>query len=327
MSICSFCGIYGHNIKSCNDQCVDHLLDLYKKISNASDLLAFFCASTTSMLSIIMLDYNSCVSVSISKKMKEKFIREHWLVWLAKQQEDRLYTRVYWVSNNSTYNPEAIINVVEEIAEISAELKTKKDRLNSLTTGIYNFICEEYVISNNDDIITSLFHSFYTIFKEIATIIIEETSNNVNESFTIGKLILKKLNVIDKDYKIILFNEIRRKLYDQTVRRILAEDQASFKPTIAPIKISKIKDDVKETDVTKDKEDYSCGICSEEFLTNTTIPNLGCGHMLCYDCVKGMLVARTKSFISCPFCREEISKIYIDDDNVRVEMMVLFVTN
>lgn len=60
-----------------------------------------------------------------------------------------------------------------------------------------------------------------------------------------------------------------------------------------------------------DDDDHKCGVCFDAF-TDINLVMTGCNHAFCADCIHG--VARTrgfKSFIRCPSCRAEISKLAI----------------
>jgi hypothetical protein len=59
-----------------------------------------------------------------------------------------------------------------------------------------------------------------------------------------------------------------------------------------------------------------CQICVDP--DNTEFAQLNCGHVLCKRCVSDIAERREKSFVLCPYCREEIKEVEVlsDDKNV-----------
>jgi hypothetical protein len=72
----------------------------------------------------------------------------------------------------------------------------------------------------------------------------------------------------------------------------------------------------------KKSEEYSCGICGDEH-TPETLPTLGCHHTMCYECISGQVKVRSKSSITCPFCREEVVQISVQDPTIREQISAL----
>jgi hypothetical protein len=75
-------------------------------------------------------------------------------------------------------------------------------------------------------------------------------------------------------------------------------------------------------DPAKKSEEYSCGICGDEH-TQETLPTLGCDHTMCCECITGQVNARTKSYITCPFCRIEVVQISVQDSTIREQISAL----
>ena len=59
-----------------------------------------------------------------------------------------------------------------------------------------------------------------------------------------------------------------------------------------------------------------CQICANP--ENNELAQLNCGHVMCKKCVSDIAERREKSFILCPYCREEINHLEVvsDDENV-----------
>ena len=65
------------------------------------------------------------------------------------------------------------------------------------------------------------------------------------------------------------------------------------------------------------KQAKECFICSEE----RPHAKLGCSHEYCIDCLFGTAKVRTKSFISCAVCRDEISVVKVGADDIKVALL------
>jgi hypothetical protein len=50
----------------------------------------------------------------------------------------------------------------------------------------------------------------------------------------------------------------------------------------------------------------------------------GCGHSYCTDCMINTAVTRTKSFIICALCREEITDVKVGTEELRIEVINRF---
>jgi hypothetical protein len=60
-----------------------------------------------------------------------------------------------------------------------------------------------------------------------------------------------------------------------------------------------------------------CFICSDE----RPHAKLGCSHEYCIDCLFGTAKVRTKSFISCAVCRDEINVVKVGADDIKVALL------
>jgi hypothetical protein len=61
-------------------------------------------------------------------------------------------------------------------------------------------------------------------------------------------------------------------------------------------------------------ENKECDICCD---TENPTAKMGCSHEFCVGCVNKMCSSRTKSFISCPMCRADISSIQVSNAEIR----------
>jgi hypothetical protein len=143
----------------------------------------------------------------------------------------------------------------------------------------------------------------------------------------VGLLSLEGGGELNDNIRIFFRRSIQRE-YTRVVRTPLdslqqlppsarAGQLSSHKPKFAQIKFcSTIADTI---------NDFTCGVCADD-LSQQTMPVLGCKHALCSDCIIGQIKARAKSFICCPFCREEVTEISVNDDIVRNNLNS-FITN
>jgi hypothetical protein len=60
-----------------------------------------------------------------------------------------------------------------------------------------------------------------------------------------------------------------------------------------------------------------CFICIDE----RPHAKLGCSHEYCIDCLFGTAKVRTKSFISCAVCRDEINVVKVGADDIKVALL------
>jgi len=70
-------------------------------------------------------------------------------------------------------------------------------------------------------------------------------------------------------------------------------------------------------DQDQDQNQNECAICYED---NCKIVQLGCGHEFCVNCICEVAKARTKSFILCALCRDEINEIKVSDEVVKKQL-------
>lgn len=61
-------------------------------------------------------------------------------------------------------------------------------------------------------------------------------------------------------------------------------------------------------------ENKECDICCD---TVNPTAKMGCSHEFCVGCVNRLCSSRTKSFISCPMCRSEISSIQVSNPEIK----------
>jgi hypothetical protein len=79
----------------------------------------------------------------------------------------------------------------------------------------------------------------------------------------------------------------------------------------------KDQDQSQNQDQDQTQDQNECAICYED---NCKTVQLGCGHEFCADCICEVAKARTKSFILCALCRDEINEIKVSDEATKKQL-------
>ena len=325
---CGYCSGIGHTMRHCNSDAARNLLADYRRTCltprTDEELNRYFRSFTSDMLSLIMYSYGAS-SVSVNRAAKEQFIRERILQ--ARGQPALVIDLTVQVQNPSQVQPRSPIGpppprqavVRETMAEYKARMQVVADTLfDAVCVSAYRIT--RYTADNAI--------LFGEMIEMLSTCLIAETRNSMPESVRVMKLIIKKFHLpraIAASIKQFFFNAIyieHRRISEITMNGLRAQGllpQAfvPHKPQFTAIKL--IRADASEA------EDYCCGICSDEF-TKETLPTLGCQHTLCAECITGQIKARTKSFIKCPYCREEVKQISVWNEEVRNQLTYELVT-
>ena len=327
---CGYCSGTGHIMRNCNSSAARSLLFNYRRECliprTAEELNRFLRSFTSDMLSLIMYSYGAS-SVSVNRAAKEQFIREKILQ--ARGISDEAPPVPVLVQPAVLIQP-AVLVQPETVAAYKARMQVAADIL-------FDVICvTAYGITRYTEANSAEFRQMITLLSEC---LIAQTRNSMPQSLVISKLITKKFHLpraIAPVIKNLFFNSIyteyRRVTEVVTEARIARLRAQGILPS-APINgprvlvphipkfaaIQLFHNDASEA------EDYCCGICSDEF-TKETLPTLGCQHTLCADCITGQIKARTKSFIKCPYCREEVKQISVRDEEVRNQLTYELVT-
>ena len=69
------------------------------------------------------------------------------------------------------------------------------------------------------------------------------------------------------------------------------------------------------------QDTQECQICVDP--DNKEFAQMNCGHVICKNCVSDIAGRREKSFILCPYCREEITQIEVLNDTEHVLQLEL----
>lgn len=174
----------------------------------------------------------------------------------------------------------------------------------------YSMVCEEMARMGR----TRTMFIAHKIFVELVDYGRYLRSSTIPEAER-GDLLSTRSYILAKKAKLenLLLTNERDHMLDQ-LRRFLARDpiiiltpQTHLKPLCIEVKKSSVKiDDVLQRDTVEE-----CVICVTKFDSNeaTAVPlMMGCEHICCVGCFSTMAKSRTKSFITCPFCRSEVSE-------------------
>jgi len=343
---CGYCSESGHTMRQCNSNSAQHLLAGYRRTSMTprtdQELNNYFRSFTSDMLSIIMYSYGAR-SVSVNRAAKEQFIRERILqarqvapaLTIAIPVQAATVVQARFVVHSPVGPPPELVQaaavvqpVVQRVRETMVEYKA---RIQVSANTLFSSICiGAYNTTRYSETRTA---EFLQMICMLSKAIITHTRNDFPEAFLISKLIVKQFHLrrtVAPVIKTFFYNELSREYRRVTDIRV-AELRAQgllpqpvyvqhvyvpHKPQFAAIQLWNI------IAAENEDEDYCCGICAEDY-TRTTIPTLGCDHTLCVECITGQIKARTKSCIKCPFCREEVQQISVQDDAIRTRISVL----
>jgi hypothetical protein len=324
---CGYCSGIGHTMRHCNSDAAQSLLADYRRTCliprTDEQLNDYFRSFTSDMLSIIMYSYGAS-SVSVNRAAKEQFIRERILQ--ARGQPALVIDLTVVEESQPRFLARSPVGPPPRQAVVRETMAAYKARMQVIADTLFDEVCvSAYGITRYtaDNAI-----QFGEMIEMLSTYLIAETRNSMPESIRVMKLIIKKFHLpraIAPVIKELFFNIIYRqhiRVSEIIVARFRAQGllQQAFvphKPQFTAIQL--IRADASEA------EDYCCGICSDEF-TKETLPTLGCQHTLCAECITGQIKARTKSFIKCPYCREEVKQISVWNEEVRNQLTYELVT-
>lgn len=324
---CGYCSGIGHTMRHCNSDAARNLLADYRRtcLTPRTDeqLNDYFRSFTSDMLSLIMYSYGAS-SVSVNRAAKEQFIRERILQ--ARGQPALVIDITAPVINQPVLQPGTPEGPPPRQAVVRETMADYKARMKVIADTMFTTVCVNLVNVTRYTDDNSI--EFFDMISYLSQLLIDETHNSMSESILISKLIIKKFHLqraIAPIVKQFFFNKLYRQhmwANEITFTRLRAQGllpQAfvPHKPDFADIQLVCAN--------AAEAEDYCCGICSDDF-TKETLPTLGCQHTLCAVCITGQIKARTKSFIKCPYCREEVKQISVWDKEVRNQLTHALVT-
>ena len=298
MTKCGFCSTVGHNIRHCNSPRIQHIQTFIQTCATEESLLRYLYQCSAGALSIIMIfSYGASGVTSMNKQGKILYIRNKWRI-------DNHIAPPQPVFDLQQFCVDAAEQIYREVCIGDWNIATINDQSSEeiqdlIEPFMLNLVREIVNVSGNNYTVSLCIRD-----KLISLLGIEGELNNHIRVFFRRTLPIEHMRVAG-----IVVTPVARLQVPQ--------QQVPHKPKFAQIQFcSTISDTI---------NDFTCGICADD-LSQETIPMLGCKHTLCSDCIIGQIKARTKSFISCPFCREEVKEIAVIDDTVRQNINT-FITN
>jgi hypothetical protein len=302
MSKCGFCGIPGHKIRQCNSEAAAELLADYRGITTEVALDDFlrrqFCAS----LSIVMISYGAS-SISISRMEKIQYIRLRW----------------------AHAHAVAVAAPVHAVAlAVAAHAPMSRRMFLQLTVdSIFEQACINFGGQNEMILAADL----YPLFSFIGESIVLVTGDSYSALEYVSKRIFQKFQMPRNSHSRGFYNSCMVQAFQRAAQDRLNEviEFSRLNPDVEPVYVphkpqfTKIK---LCSDQAKKSDEYICEICGDEH-TQETLPTLGCDHNMCYECISGQIKARSKSRIKCPFCREEVVQISVQDSTILKQISAL----
>jgi hypothetical protein len=317
---CGFCSQRGHNIRSCNSQPAQNLLSDYRRTCMTprtdQELSNFFRQYTSDMLSLIMVSYGAS-SVSISRAEKEIYLRNQILGVNQQPPAHVVAPRPARIVAPPNFRQQ-MVQVGQQVILMREPLDAYKARMKVISDELFEAVCiNEYGIPRYDP---NIVPQFGQMIISLSVVITRQTRYAFGDAVYIKNLLIKKFRLprlVAPIIKTFFYDSILAE-YHRMTRAPVATDH---KPQFVNIPICYTQ----STDDDVDTEEYICGVCQDEFTTKTIVV-LGCVHILCCDCITGIVGARTKSFVNCPLCREEIKHIIVQDVTIKDQISLLITT-
>ena len=298
MPKCGFCGCVDHGIRQCVSEAAVELLEEYRGITTEVALDSFLRRHFNAALSIVMISYGAS-SISISRMEKIQYIRLRW-------------SQEFVPALEAAAAPAPAL-------EVAAAPISRRVFLQLTVDSIFEQAC----INFGGQTEMLLAANLYPLFAFIGESIVLVTGDSSRALDIVSKKIFKKFQMsrntanstrgIYNSCMVQAFQRAAQIRLNELIEleRLNPEPEAVYvphKPLFKQIKFC--------CEPAKKSEEYSCGICGDEH-TPETLPTLGCYHTMCYECISGQIKARSKSSIKCPFCREEVVQISVQDSTIR----------
>jgi len=303
MTKCGFCGCVDHRIRECVSEAAVELLEEYRGITTEVALDDFLRRHFNASLSIVMISYGAS-SISISRMEKINYIRLRWI--------QELVNPVIAPTLDAPDPAPAL--AAQAVAPIS-----RRVFLQFTADSIFDRACVLFG-GRSEMILAADLYPLFTFIGESIVIVTGDSRDALN---FVSKKIWQKFQMARNSF---------RWLYDSCMTQafqIAAQirlNQLLLIPDDEPVVYIPHKPQFREIllgySPAKKSEEYRCGICGDEH-TQETLPTLGCDHTMCYECISGQIKARSKSSITCPFCREEVVQISVQDPTIREQIIAL----
>ena len=307
---CGFCGCMGHGIRQCVSEAAVELLEEYRGITTEVALDSFLRRHFNAALSIVMISYGAS-SISISRMEKIQYIRLRWV-------QEFL---------NPAIAPALALDARAGLALplVQAAPMSRRVFLQITADSIFDRAC--ILFGGQTEMLLAA--NLYPLFAFIGECIVIVTGDSSRALDIVSKKIFKKFQMSRNTANSTrgIYNYCMVQAFQRATQIRLNEliEFARLNPEPEQVYIPH-KPLFKQIQLccepAKKSEEYSCGICGDEH-TPETLPTLGCDHTMCYECITGQIKARSKSSIKCPFCREEVVQISVQDSTIREQISAL----
>ena len=311
MPKCGFCGCVDHGIRQCVSEAAVELLEEYRGITTEVALDDFLRRHFNAALSIIMISYGAS-SISISRMEKIQYIRLRWV--------QELVNPVI-----APTLPVAALPVAAPALAVAVQAAPMSRRvfLQLTADSIFDRAC--ILFGGQTEMLLAA--NLYPLFAFIGECIVLVTGDSSRGLDIVSKKIFKKFQMSRNTANSTrgIYNSCMVQAFQRAAQIRLNEIILNYPPEPEQVYIPH-KPLFKQIQLccepAKKSEEYSCGICGDEH-TPETLPTLGCDHTMCYECITGQIKARSKSSIKCPFCREEVVQISVQDSIIREQISAL----
>ena len=243
-----------------------------------------------------------------------------------------IYCKTIKSPNSSTHSLSTCVEPADEVigpivtclTAHPCDIMQQLVELTKYSRGQLAMACKQfdtYISGTKNYLIGAIIRQFFRrqVLSSIVLTITEEDMNQFNDSYNTiyetlpGDLRTSLINTMECLYMRI-FEQRRNGLDYQHLldayrqnrrnRRNQRQSQTSHLRKLT------IQIDVDQS-ISEKKE---CDICCED---EHSTAKLGCSHEFCVDCVHKLCASRTKTFISCPMCRAEVSNIHVGTAEMR----------
>jgi len=312
MTKCGFCGCVDHGIRQCVSEAAVELLEEYRGITTEVALDDFLRRHFNAALSIIMISYGAS-SISISRMEKIQYIRLRWV-------QELVNPGLALAAAPALDAPDPALALAVQAAPIS-----RRVFLQLTADSIFDRAC--ILFGGQTEMLLAA--NLYPLFAFIGECIVIVTGDSSRALDIVSKKIFKKFQMPRNTANSTrgFYNSCMVQAFQIAAQIRLNEliEFARLNPEPEPVYVPHkpmFKEILLGCDSAKKSEEYSCGICGDDH-TPETLPTLGCDHTMCYECISGQIKARTKSSIKCPFCREEVVQISVQDPTIREQITAL----
>jgi hypothetical protein len=226
------------------------------------------------------------------------------------------YIRLRWAQEFALVYALPLVGVVEQAPFVIAAPMSRRMFLQLTVDSIFEQACINFG-GRNEMILAA---DLYPLFTFIGESIVLVTGDSYDALEYVSKRIFQKLQMPRNTPSRVFYNSCMVQAFQRATQERL--NILLLNPDVEPVYKPQFKQIQLCCDQAKKSDEYICEICGDDY-TPETLPTLGCDHTMCYECISGQIKARSKSSIKCPFCREEVVQISVQDSTIREQISAL----